>query len=372
MFGAGSYPTRGLWRRESLSPFAGVKRFLKGHPVVCLLLLSPGIPEYLSSSSPINALVLNPSMFAFQIVANLGLYGPGVLLVREASLRWKKGLATVLLLGAAYGILEEGIALSTLFNPEAGPVGLLGVYGHWAGVNWIWVAIILPVHMIYSMALPILLLGMALPRTRGVSFLGGRKAGAALVILGADVAGLFFAVWKTTQFWMGWPVFLGSWAAIVMLVVAARRAHADALRPMSELPKVGPVVAGLVGAVFYPAVLLSAFVPASAGVPAAADLVFVTAVQGVFLTYVMWVIGRERNERVLLSLSFGLIVPIAVIGVVSEAALPMTLVADAAMVLFFLKLWRMYPTQRQVSELAEPVITKNGGGEDPSGSAPVL
>jgi len=109
--------------------------FLRRHPVLCLLLLTPGIPEYLSSSSPLNALVLDPVMFVFQLAANLGLYGPGVLLIREASIRWKKGWATVLLLGAAYGILEEGVALSTLFNPNAGPVGELGFYGHWLGVN---------------------------------------------------------------------------------------------------------------------------------------------------------------------------------------------------------------------------------------------
>jgi len=71
-------------------------------------LLSPGIPEYISGSSPTSAIVLNPPMFGFQLVANLGLYGPGVLLVREAMVRWNKGWATVLLLGAAYGILEEG------------------------------------------------------------------------------------------------------------------------------------------------------------------------------------------------------------------------------------------------------------------------
>lgn len=135
-------------------------RFLKSHSVVCMLLLTPGIPEYLSGSSPVNAIVLNPPQFLFQLAANLGLYGPGVLLIYEARLRWNKGWASVLLLGAAYGILEEGVALSTLFNPDAGPVGPLGQYGHWIGVNWVWVASILPVHMIYSISLPILLLGL--------------------------------------------------------------------------------------------------------------------------------------------------------------------------------------------------------------------
>jgi hypothetical protein len=83
-------------------------------------MLSPGIPEYLTGSSAVNVIVLNPIWFVCGLIANLGLYGPGVLLIREAKVRWYKGWATVLLLGAAYGILEEGIALSTLFNPNAG------------------------------------------------------------------------------------------------------------------------------------------------------------------------------------------------------------------------------------------------------------
>ena len=79
--------------------FSRVLSSLKMHPVLCLLLLTPGIPEYLSSSSPLNALVLNPAMFVFQLVANLGLYGPGVLLIREAKVRWRKGWGTQLING---------------------------------------------------------------------------------------------------------------------------------------------------------------------------------------------------------------------------------------------------------------------------------
>lgn len=161
--------------------------FLRARPILCILLFSPGIPEYLSGSSPVNAIILNPFQFIFQVLANLALYGPGVLLIREAMIRWKKGWGSVLLLGAAYGILEEGVALSTLFNPNANPVGELGLFGHWLGVNWVWVSGILTVHMIFSISLPILLLGLALPETRGKSLLdSGRKINTAFAILGAD------------------------------------------------------------------------------------------------------------------------------------------------------------------------------------------
>ncbi|HEY6283669.1 MAG TPA: hypothetical protein VIW22_07070, partial [Nitrososphaerales archaeon] len=55
--------------------------------------------------------------------------------------------------------------------------------------------------------------------------------------------------------------------------------------------------------------------------------------------YVVRSAGIGENRRGLLSLALGLILPIAVFGVIAEIALPMTLLADVAMVLFFRRLW---------------------------------
>ncbi|HUK79510.1 MAG TPA: hypothetical protein VLU91_02475 [Nitrososphaerales archaeon] len=322
-----------------MGPRGRIAGFLRAHPVVCLLLLSPGIPEYLSGSSPFSALVLNPGMFLFQIIANLGLYGPGVLLVREAKVRWNKGWATVLLLGAAYGILEEGVALSTLFDPAANPVGVLGVYGHWLGVNWVWLAGILPVHMIYSISIPILLLGLVLPETNGRSFLGGRKLPVAIGILGVDVAALFALIVFGLKFWMGWPVLLGSLVAIALLAVAAGRARPDVLHARTEEPTIGPKWSAALGAAFYPSVLATEFVGRGLGVPASADFVLVVLVQAFFLLLALKVLGAERNRRNITGFTFGLILPIAAFGVISQASLPLVLVADVVMFMFFRKLW---------------------------------
>src|SRR5215510_707858 len=92
--------------------------YLRRHPLLCLLLLSPGIPEYLTGSSSFAVLTLNPVQFFILLGLNVGLYGPGVILIREAMIRWKKGWASVFLLGFAYAILEEGLDLSTFFNPK--------------------------------------------------------------------------------------------------------------------------------------------------------------------------------------------------------------------------------------------------------------
>src|SRR5207245_3857364 len=123
---------------QSTSLVSRLVRFLKSHPLLFLLLLTPGIPEYLSASSQLTLLVISPLIFFGLLLANLGLYGSGVILIREAMIRWKKGWASVFLLGVAYGIVEEGLAVWTLFNHLAQTVGVLGFYGHWLGVYSIW------------------------------------------------------------------------------------------------------------------------------------------------------------------------------------------------------------------------------------------
>src|SRR5438552_3576322 len=156
---------------QSMSMLSKLVRFLKSHPILFLLLLTPGIPEYLSASSQITLLVINPPLFFLLLAANIGLYGSGVILIREAMIRWKKGWASVFLLGVAYGIVEEGLALWTLFNPLAQPVGNLGFYGHWLGVNWVWTVGLLIFHSVYSIGLPIFLFGLVI-LTRAFNSMG--------------------------------------------------------------------------------------------------------------------------------------------------------------------------------------------------------
>jgi hypothetical protein len=329
----------------------GILNFLRAHPVVCLALLTPGIPEYLSSSSPLNYIILNPVFFPLQLALNVGLYVPGVLLIREAMVRWHKGLGSVLLLGAAYGILEEGIALSTLFYSNAQPVGNLGYYGHWIGVNWVWVAGILPVHMIYSITIPIVLLGLALPHTRGKSFLTGSRLPTTVTILGIDVIALFVFVYAVEHFWMGTPVFLGSFVAIGVLVYLAHRSPPSFAGPKTTAPTSGPGVLFVLGVVFYPAVLLTEGLGEYVGLPAAIDFFLVIAVQSLFMVFVLRRIGSQNNERQAIALALGLILPIATIGLLVEIRLPVILLADAAFFLFFRKLLRRYSASSLTSHI---------------------
>jgi hypothetical protein len=90
-------------------------------PLWALILLSPVIAEMLSGSTP-PIEWLNPIAALFLI----WLYGSGVLVMRETAVRWKTGWPGILLLGAAYGIIEEGLAVKSFFDPgwmDLGPSG---------------------------------------------------------------------------------------------------------------------------------------------------------------------------------------------------------------------------------------------------------
>ncbi|MEM2920714.1 MAG: hypothetical protein QXF26_00165 [Candidatus Bathyarchaeia archaeon] len=136
-------------------------------PVVIIFFLSPIIAELLSGSTPLMSFLNPVSIFLLA-----GLYGSGAILVREAVRRWGRGWASVLLLGAAYGILEEGVAVKSFFDPNWPDLGLLGKYGRWAGVNWVWAEWLTIYHAIYSITIPILLVELMFPALRHNAYLG--------------------------------------------------------------------------------------------------------------------------------------------------------------------------------------------------------
>lgn len=121
-------------------------------PVLTLLFLSPLVGELLSGSSP-PLLFFNPISLLFQV----GLYGCGALLVREAVIRRRLNVTGLLLLGAAYGIVEEGLTCKSFFNPHWTDTGFLSVYGRAWGVNWIWTFGLTAYHMVVSITVPIFL-----------------------------------------------------------------------------------------------------------------------------------------------------------------------------------------------------------------------
>jgi hypothetical protein len=320
------------------APFPRVVGFFRRHPVLLLLALTPGIPEYISGSSVVYPVVTSTGGFLLFLALNLGLYGPGVLLVREAHVRWKKGWSTVILLGGAYGLLEEGTALATLFNPKASVVGGLGSYGHAYGVSWVWLIGVLGVHIVYSVGLPILLLGLALPGTRGQPFLTGYRLPAAVAIYGFDISLLAFAL----HYWEGALLLVLAAVVAGVLWVVAWRVPAGLLDPPTLTPRRGPRVFLLYGLSYFTILLLAPILVAEAHGPAVlAFSVDGLLVLGLFLT-VRHDVGRASNEAQLILLALGALIPIMLFGLLAQLFLPVVLVLDFVVGLFFLTLWRHY------------------------------
>ncbi len=138
-------------------------------PALILYFLAPIIGELLSGSAPPTEF-FNP----FGLIILPALYGSGALLVREFALGWGKRWPTILTLGLAYGIVEEGLMVKSFFDPHWMDLGLLGVYGRWAGVNWVWSISLMIYHASISIAIPILLVELLYPEKRDQPWLGRR------------------------------------------------------------------------------------------------------------------------------------------------------------------------------------------------------
>jgi len=198
-------------------------------PALALFFLSPAVGELLSSSSP-PAEFFQP--FTFLLLASL--YGSGALVARELAHRWGKGWPSVLLLGAAYGIVEEGLAVKSFFDPNWMDLGPLGVYGRWAGVNWVWSVGLTIYHATFSIGIPILLVGLLFPAQRNRPWLSSNGLRWIVVLL---VAVTFFINLALTPYRPSVLAHLVAAAGVVGLGIWARRAGSP--QPAANLPALG-------------------------------------------------------------------------------------------------------------------------------------
>ena len=155
------------------------------------------------------------------------LYGSGAVLVRELKVRWKKGVGSVLLLGAAYGVLEEGLLVTSWFSPYWIDLGPMAVYGRWLGVNWVWAEMLTIYHAVFSITVPILLVELAFPKRRNESWVG-RKMFVSLV--GVLLVLTVFGSWLFStlmNYWTPLPHYLFGTAVMLAFAYSAHRLPSD-------------------------------------------------------------------------------------------------------------------------------------------------
>lgn len=184
-----------------------MRRFL---PVLFLILIAPVVAELLYGTIPITRIIA--------LLFGMPIYSAGVLLIRELVRRSGRGWGSILLLGATYGIIEEGLVLQSFFNPTLYDASQWGA--RLFGVNWVYVEAMLPLHAVWSVAIPILLSELLFPSWRGKPYLGrfGLVVTAIFYILGVLL--LMFSTHTSLApgYWAP-PVLLGLTALIVLVLI---------------------------------------------------------------------------------------------------------------------------------------------------------
>lgn len=188
-----------------------------------LWLLAPVLDELFSGSSPPKEF-FKPGAFVMLGV----LYGGGALLAREYTLLWRKDWRSLLLLGVAYAIAEEGLMCKSFFNSHWQDVGKLGEYGRWAGVNWIWTYYLTLYHTFYSIGTSVVLVEILHHRQREQLWL---KPWARRLFLGLFV----LDVWIGFRFFPYQPDLLSVVVAGGLIVLLAWLAKSLPVRPRAVM-----------------------------------------------------------------------------------------------------------------------------------------
>ena len=188
-------------------------------PSLVLFVLAPACGELLSGSAP-PAEFFNP--FSFLVMALL--YGGGALIIRELIFRWKKSWPSMILLGAAYGIIEEGLMVQSFFNPYWMDLGKLAAYGRWLGVNWIWTAELIIFHAVVSIAIPITLTQLIFPEQKDSSWLSPKWFKTIVILFFLDIlVGLVLCGALNPRYPLPWLHLILSSFLVVLLFNLARK-----------------------------------------------------------------------------------------------------------------------------------------------------
>jgi hypothetical protein len=178
-----------------------------------LIVLTPLIAELALGSTPVR--------MAWLVILWVPIYGAGVLLIRELVVRVGGGWPSILLLAAAYELVEDGIGLQALTSPhlyDAAEWGLrvFGFNAPYWEANLIY-------HAIFTVAIPIALTNLLFPTHRGRPYLGrlGTAAAGVVAVLGVGVLRVSVPVSEDPGYQAPLPFVLGCVVAVVALGVIA-------------------------------------------------------------------------------------------------------------------------------------------------------
>jgi hypothetical protein len=152
-------------------------------PALVLVFLAPFVGEVLLGNTPLRLIGV------YLLV--LPMYGFGALFIRELSRRSGRGWPTILILGVAYGVVEEGLADMSLFNPNYLGQHLLS-YGNLFGIGWPWWFFVLTLHAVWSIGVSIALAEALFARSGTSPWLGRAGLVVSGVVFGLGVVLIHF------------------------------------------------------------------------------------------------------------------------------------------------------------------------------------
>jgi hypothetical protein len=214
-------------------PPAGRKR-----AALTLAVITPVVAELALGSTPLH--------LAFLLPLWLPIYGAGVLLIREVVRRCGGGWPSLLLLGVAYELVEDGLGLQALTSPH-----LYGAAG-WSprpfGLNAAYWEANLAYHVVFSVLIPIALTDLVFPAHRDRPYLrrGGLVGIAVCAVLGVGLLRVSVPPSQDPGYTAPLWATLGCVLAVAVLAVVALRVLPRRALPRS--PGTGVPAAPVVGA----------------------------------------------------------------------------------------------------------------------------
>jgi hypothetical protein len=150
------------------------------------------------------------------------LYGSGAILIRELARRTGRGWRAILLLGLAYGLIEEGLLTQSLFNPNYLNLRLLD-YGYLPalGVSANWTAYVISLHVIWSVCVPIAFVEALFPSHADLPWLGKGGTVTAIVFLALGMAAVASFSYKSGHFMAHPAQFAGVGVAVAGAIALA-------------------------------------------------------------------------------------------------------------------------------------------------------
>jgi hypothetical protein len=270
-------------------------------PVLLLFLIAPMVGEVLLGATPVSRLG--------GLLPLSALYGGGAVLVRELARRRGIGWGPVFLLAAAYGLIEEGVAVQSLFNPTLFQAGLMG--GRALGVNWVWAEWTIGYHVVWSIAIPILIVELLFAARRHTPWLGrpGIIVVGALYTLGVAFVAVVFRKVVAPGFRASSPLLVATALLSAALVLVGLRWRARPAEVVGEAPPPWAMllVGAVAGGLWFWLLMLPETLKRFPIVPMAAAAAGAVALA-------LWVRRRALTDRHRLALAAGALAPVMIFG----------------------------------------------------------